>query len=72
MIAWLHDGCLHIEWRTVHAQDDASLPEQLLARLDTLVEHCMAPQSDALTPSDFPLAKGMNQKTLDKLLKRLA
>ena len=72
VIAWLHDGCLHIEWRTVHAQDDASLPEQLLARLDTLVEHCMAPQSDALTPSDFPLAKGMNQKTLDKLLKRLA
>ena len=72
VIAWVHDGCLHIEWRTVHARDDAALPEQWLARLDTLVEHCMAPQADPLTPSDFPLAKGMNQKTLDKLLKRLA
>jgi non-ribosomal peptide synthase protein (TIGR01720 family) len=71
VITWLQDGSLHVEWRTVHPEADAALPQALLDRLDALVDHCLAPQAGALMPQDFPLAKGLNQKTLDRLLKQL-
>lgn len=71
VIAWLEDGELRIEWRSVTPDTDARLPARLLEHLQALVSHCVDPQAGTLMPSDFPLAKGMNQATLDTLLKRL-
>ncbi|BCX68943.1 non-ribosomal peptide synthetase [Pseudomonas izuensis] len=71
VVAWLEDGALHIEWHSVTPTADSRLPARLLEHLQALVEHCLDPQAGTLMPSDFPLAKGMNQATLDTLLKRL-
>ncbi|MBB3239092.1 amino acid adenylation domain-containing protein/non-ribosomal peptide synthase protein (TIGR01720 family) [Pseudomonas sp. Tn43] len=71
VVAWLEDGVLHIHWHSVTPSADSRLPARLLEHLQALVGHCLDPQAGALMPSDFPLAKGMNQKSLDMLLKRL-
>ncbi|NQD93388.1 non-ribosomal peptide synthetase, partial [Pseudomonas sp. CrR25] len=71
VVAWLEDGVLHVEWHSVVPSADSRLPARLLEHLQALVEHCLDPQAGTLMPSDFPLAKGMNQATLDSLLKRL-
>jgi len=71
VVAWLEDGVLRVEWHTVTPQVDSQLPVRLLERLQGLVEHCLDPQAGALMPSDFPLAKALNQKSLDKLLGKL-
>nr|WP_322617590.1 non-ribosomal peptide synthetase [Pseudomonas sp. BIC9C] len=71
VVAWLEDGELRIEWHSVTPTADSRLPARLLEHLQALVEHCLDPQAGTLMPSDFPLAKGMNQATLDTLLKRL-
>jgi len=71
VVAWLEDGVLRVEWHTVTPQVDSQLPARLLERLQGLVEHCLDPQAGALMPSDFPLAKALNQKSLDKLLGKL-
>ncbi|HEU6453876.1 MAG TPA: condensation domain-containing protein, partial [Roseateles sp.] len=71
VVAWLEDGVLHIEWHSVTPDADSRLPARLLEHLQALVGHCLDPQAGTLMPSDFPLAKGMNQATLDTLLKRL-
>ncbi|MCE6976977.1 amino acid adenylation domain-containing protein [Pseudomonas frederiksbergensis] len=71
VVAWLEDGMLHVEWHSVTPSADSRLPARLLEHLQALVGHCLDPQAGALMPSDFPLAKGMNQATLDTLLKRL-
>ncbi|MGE8064526.1 non-ribosomal peptide synthase/polyketide synthase [Pseudomonas sp. NPDC089569] len=71
VVAWLEDGVLHIQWHSVTPSADSRLPARLLEHLQALVEHCLDPQAGTLMPSDFPLAKGMNQATLDTLLKRL-
>ncbi|MCG6575819.1 non-ribosomal peptide synthetase, partial [Pseudomonas sp. AF32] len=71
VVAWLEDGVLRVEWHSVTPAADRHLPARLLERLQTLVEHCLDPQAGALMPSDFPLAKALNQKSLDKLLGKL-
>ncbi|MBZ9779961.1 non-ribosomal peptide synthase/polyketide synthase [Pseudomonas sp. REP124] len=71
VVAWLEGGVLHIEWHSVTPDADSRLPARLLEHLQALVAHCLDPQSGALMPSDFPLAKGMNQKSLDMLLSKL-
>ncbi|WP_252997440.1 condensation domain-containing protein, partial [Pseudomonas thivervalensis] len=71
VVAWLEDGVLRVEWHSVTPNADSRLPARLLERLQALVEHCLDPQAGSLMPADFPLAKGMNQATLDTLLKRL-
>ncbi|WP_053139760.1 non-ribosomal peptide synthase/polyketide synthase [Pseudomonas sp. MIACH] len=71
VVVWLEDGELRIEWHSVTPDADSRLPARLLEHLQALVEHCLDPQAGTLMPSDFPLAKGMNQATLDTLLKRL-
>ncbi|MBF8669939.1 AMP-binding protein, partial [Pseudomonas putida] len=71
VVAWLQDGALHIDWHSTTPDTDRQLPTRLLEHLQALVEHCLEPNAGALMPSDFPLAKGINQATLDTLLKRL-
>ncbi|WP_283188196.1 non-ribosomal peptide synthase/polyketide synthase [Pseudomonas sp. PMCC200344] len=71
VVAWLEDGVLRVEWHSVTPVADSRLPARLLEHLQALVGHCLDPQAGTLMPSDFPLAKGMNQATLDTLLKRL-
>jgi len=71
VVVWLEDGELRIEWHSVTPDADSRLPARLLEHLQALVEHCLDPQAGTLMPADFPLAKGMNQATLDTLLKRL-
>jgi amino acid adenylation domain-containing protein/non-ribosomal peptide synthase protein (TIGR01720 family) len=71
VVAWLEDGVLRVEWHSVTPAADSQLPARLLERLQALVEHCLDPQAGALMPSDFPLAKALNQKSLDKLLGKL-
>jgi non-ribosomal peptide synthase protein (TIGR01720 family) len=71
VVAWLEDGVLRVEWHSVTPAADSHLPARLLEHLQALVGHCLDPQAGTLMPSDFPLAKGMNQATLDTLLKRL-
>jgi amino acid adenylation domain-containing protein/non-ribosomal peptide synthase protein (TIGR01720 family) len=71
VVAWLEDGVLHVHWHSVTPSADSRLPARLLEHLQALVGHCLDPQAGALMPSDFPLAKGMNQKSLDTLLSKL-
>ncbi|QTH16557.1 amino acid adenylation domain-containing protein [Pseudomonas corrugata] len=71
VVAWLEDGVLRVEWHSVTPEADSRLPARLLEHLQALVEHCLDPQAGALMPSDFPLAKALNQKSLDKLLGKL-
>ncbi|ARU88537.1 non-ribosomal peptide synthetase [Pseudomonas sp. M30-35] len=71
VVAWLEDGALHVEWHSVTPNADSCLPGRLLEHLQALVEHCLDPQAGALMPADFPLAKALNQKSLDKLLSKL-
>ncbi|TWC23391.1 non-ribosomal peptide synthase protein (TIGR01720 family)/amino acid adenylation domain-containing protein [Pseudomonas sp. SJZ085] len=71
VVAWLEDGVLRVEWHSVTPEVDSRLPARLLEHLQALVEHCLDPQAGALMPSDFPLAKALNQKSLDKLLGKL-
>ncbi|BBP64619.1 hypothetical protein PHLH5_21600 [Pseudomonas sp. Cab53] len=71
VVAWLEDGVLRVEWHSVTPDTDSRLPARLLEHLQALVEHCLDPQAGALMPSDFPLAKALNQKSLDKLLGKL-
>ncbi|WP_426386322.1 non-ribosomal peptide synthase/polyketide synthase [Pseudomonas brassicacearum] len=71
VVAWLEDGVLRVEWHSVTPNADSRLPARLLERLQALVEHCLDPQAGSLMPADFPLAKALNQKSLDKLLGKL-
>ncbi|MGY2376058.1 condensation domain-containing protein, partial [Pseudomonas sp. SDO524_S393] len=71
VVAWLEDGVLRVQWHTVSADTDRHLPARLLEHLQALLEHCLDPQAGALMPSDFPLAKALNQKSLDTLLGKL-
>ncbi|WVV49135.1 hypothetical protein THH46_13000 [Pseudomonas sp. NA13] len=71
VVAWLEDGVLRVEWHSVTPNADSRLPARLLEHLQALVEHCLDPQAGSLMPADFPLAKALNQKSLDKLLGKL-
>jgi hypothetical protein len=71
VVAWLEDGVLQLHWHSISAEADRDLPARLLTHLQALLEHCLDPQAGALMPSDFPLAKALNQKSLDTLLGKL-
>ncbi|MGY2288229.1 non-ribosomal peptide synthase/polyketide synthase [Pseudomonas sp. SDO528_S397] len=71
VVAWLENGVLQVHWHSVTPAADRHLPERLLVHLQALLEHCLDPQAGALMPSDFPLAKALNQQSLDKLLGKL-
>ncbi|WP_421556617.1 non-ribosomal peptide synthase/polyketide synthase [Pseudomonas kitaguniensis] len=71
VVAWLEDGVLHLHWHSVSPAADRDLPGRLLTHLQALLEHCLDPHAGALMPSDFPLAKALNQKSLDTLLSKL-
>ncbi|MGE1154572.1 non-ribosomal peptide synthase/polyketide synthase [Pseudomonas kitaguniensis] len=71
VVAWLEDGVLHLHWHSVSPAADRDLPARLLTHLQALLEHCLDPHAGALMPSDFPLAKALNQKSLDTLLSKL-
>ncbi|NPU92067.1 MAG: non-ribosomal peptide synthase/polyketide synthase [Gammaproteobacteria bacterium] len=66
---------LQVEWRFSRRRYDLATQERLLARymerLRELLRHCLDPQAGGLTPSDFPLARQLNQKSLDQLLGKL-
>ncbi|MGZ9706477.1 non-ribosomal peptide synthase/polyketide synthase [Pseudomonas sp. GNP013] len=71
VVAWLEDGVLQLHWHSISAEADRDLPARLLTHLQALLDHCLDPQAGALMPSDFPLAKALNQKSLDTLLGKL-
>ncbi|CAI2797439.1 non-ribosomal peptide synthetase [Pseudomonas fluorescens group sp.] len=71
VVAWLEDGVLNLHWHSANPVADRDLPAQLLKHLQALLEHCLDPQAGALMPSDFPLAKALNQKSLETLLGKL-
>ncbi len=64
------DGQLHMEWRyspDVHREDTVRrLANRFETVLVALIEHCMAPGSGVVSPSDFPLAR-LDEEKLDKL-----
>ena len=47
------------------------LLQAYLAHLRTVIGHCQGNQTGQLSPTDFPLAKALNQKNLDTLLSKL-
>jgi non-ribosomal peptide synthase protein (TIGR01720 family) len=74
IVAAIHQDALQVEWRFSGKRLDTGKQQQLLSnftqRLQQLIEHCQH-SSGTFTPSDFPMAKGMNQQTLNKLLSKL-
>ncbi|MES2740502.1 MAG: amino acid adenylation domain-containing protein [Pseudomonadota bacterium] len=73
-VAAIHHDVLQVEWRFSGQRLLRDQQQQLLSRymerLRRLIDHCQH-SSGAFTPSDFPMAKGMNQQTLNKLLSKL-
>nr|MDQ2695464.1 condensation domain-containing protein [Pseudomonadota bacterium] len=69
------DGRLQVEWRFSAARCARTTQQRLLddflARLRALIRHCLTPAAGGFTPTDFPLAKGLDQQTLDKVLNKL-
>ena len=59
-VSWLSSRALHRE-KTLKA-----LSTTFRSRLEALVEHCTAPGTGGVTPSDFPLA-ALDQPALDRL-----
>ncbi|PAU59158.1 non-ribosomal peptide synthetase [Pseudomonas indica] len=47
------------------------LLQAYLAHLRGVIRHCQGNQTGQLSPTDFPLAKALNQKNLDTLLSKL-
>jgi non-ribosomal peptide synthase protein (TIGR01720 family) len=68
------DGQLRFDWRfSVHRHQRATV-ERLASRhvetLQSLLEHCLEPEHEGATPSDFPVG-AVSQRQLDGLLERL-
>ncbi|ATQ76400.1 hypothetical protein CR152_19100 [Massilia violaceinigra] len=74
IVAAIQQDVLQVEWRFSGQRLRQEKQQQLLLgfmkRLRQLIDHCQH-SSGAFTPSDFPMAKGMNQQTLNKLLSKL-
>ncbi len=74
IVAAIYLDVLQVEWRFSGQRLRKDKQQQLLTgfmqRLRQLIDHCEN-ASGAFTPSDFPMAKGMNQQTLNKLLSKL-
>ncbi|WP_028301003.1 non-ribosomal peptide synthase/polyketide synthase [Oceanospirillum beijerinckii] len=68
------DGYLCLEWTYGGQRDSRQAQqahlEQFVRHLQSLIDHCLNPEAGQLTPSDFPMAKNLDQNTLNSLLKR--
>ncbi|TLP56039.1 amino acid adenylation domain-containing protein, partial [Pseudomonas mosselii] len=63
------DGHLQLHWQLVgegHAHDLDTLAQDYLHALQQIIEHCLDPHNQGVTPSDFPLA-ALTQAELDRL-----
>ena len=64
-------GQLRFDWfysRTLHQQQTiATLAENYQTKLRSLIQHCLSPNANGFTPSDFPQME-LTQAELDKLL----
>ncbi|EZH80668.1 peptide synthase [Ectopseudomonas composti] len=69
------DGRLQVEMKFAGLRYAPASRERLLqaylAHLRTVIHHCQGNQTGQLSPTDFPLAKALNQKNLDTLLSKL-
>ncbi|MAM88882.1 MAG: non-ribosomal peptide synthetase [unclassified Hahellaceae] len=76
IVPMILNDSLQVEWRFSGQRYDIATQAQLLTRymaaLRALISHCVNPEAGGFTPSDFPLAKKLNQKSLDKLLGKLS
>jgi amino acid adenylation domain-containing protein/non-ribosomal peptide synthase protein (TIGR01720 family) len=65
-------GCLRLEWTysaNLHRQAAIqTAAEMFVAELRKLIAHCQSPEAGGHTPSDFKLAKKLDQRKLDKVL----
>jgi amino acid adenylation domain-containing protein/non-ribosomal peptide synthase protein (TIGR01720 family) len=55
-------------WQIASAQ---GLLNDYVATLEVLIKHCLQRENGKLSPADFPLAKDLNQASLNKLLTKL-
>ncbi|HET6851075.1 MAG TPA: amino acid adenylation domain-containing protein, partial [Pyrinomonadaceae bacterium] len=71
---WIDRGRLKMSWNystQVHRRETiATVAEQFLVALRNLIEHCRSSEAGGFTPSDFPLATGINQEQLDQVIGR--
>jgi len=69
--AQVRQGELHMNWQYSGERLASAWVEQVAqacrAELQALIEHCLTPDAQRFTPSDFPLA-GLDQAALDSLL----
>ena len=69
------DERVNIEWRfsqqRYDKQTQTTLAKTYASNLRKLIDHCLQNKEGNLSPSDFPLAKSLDQKSLDKLLGKL-
>lgn len=70
IVAYVRNGQLHLRWEYStdrHRRETVErLAERYLSNLRGMIEHCLAPGSGEVTPSDFPLA-GIDQDDLDQI-----
>ncbi|MET0391089.1 MAG: amino acid adenylation domain-containing protein, partial [Polyangiales bacterium] len=75
LVAAVVGGELQISWRASARRwrpaGQAAALRRLMAELRRLIAHARAGSAEALSPSDFPLAQGLRQGALDKLLNKL-
>ncbi|MFJ8593553.1 non-ribosomal peptide synthase/polyketide synthase [Streptomyces sp. NPDC093598] len=68
----VQDGRLELGWTYPGAVYDEStvrhLAEEMCAALRDIVAHCADPAAGGRTPSDFPLARHLTQRQLDRLV----
>ncbi len=66
----VYDGELRLDWTYSRDMFHEATIEQLASRyqqaLREVIEHCVEPEAQGITPSDFPLA-GLSQQQLDRL-----
>jgi amino acid adenylation domain-containing protein/non-ribosomal peptide synthase protein (TIGR01720 family) len=64
-------GQLRLDWiysRAIHRRTTiATLSQQFMVALRTLIDHCLSPEAGGYTPSDFPQMQ-LDQAELDELL----
>jgi microcystin synthetase protein McyA len=67
-------GRLSFEWsysaRQFYPDTIERMANEYIQNLINLIEHCISPEAEGFTPSDFPMA-GLNQQELDKLLGKI-
>ncbi|MBW8874484.1 MAG: amino acid adenylation domain-containing protein [Acidobacteria bacterium] len=68
------DGRLQVGWTddggALHGETVEDLARGFLTALENAVDHCLSPETSAVTPEDFELAN-VNQEQLDGILARL-